>query len=44
MERRNGAARNQNVCRNGYFCFEGDALWNSSAADLVALATRELDR
>ena len=26
-----------------YFCFEGDGLWNSSDADLVALATRELD-
>ncbi len=26
-----------------YFCFEGDGLWTSSDADLVALATRELD-
>jgi protoporphyrinogen oxidase len=26
-----------------YFCFEGDGLWNSSDADLVALATRELE-
>lgn len=25
-----------------YFCFEGDGLWNSSDADLVALATREM--
>jgi len=25
-----------------YFCFEGDGLWMSSDADLVALATREL--
>ena len=25
-----------------YFCFEGDGLWNSSDADLIALATREL--
>lgn len=25
-----------------YFCFEGDGLWTSSDADLVALATREL--
>jgi protoporphyrinogen oxidase len=25
-----------------YFCFEGDALWTSSDADLQALATREL--
>jgi protoporphyrinogen oxidase len=25
-----------------YFCFEGDGLWTSSNADLVALATREL--
>lgn len=25
-----------------YFCFEGDGLWASSDADLVALATREL--
>lgn len=25
-----------------YFCFEGDGLWSSSDADLVALATREL--
>ena len=25
-----------------YFCFEGDGLWNSADADLVALATREL--
>ncbi|WP_242153917.1 NAD(P)/FAD-dependent oxidoreductase [Sphingomonas sp. BAUL-RG-20F-R05-02] len=27
-----------------YFCFEGDGLWNASDADLVALATRELDQ
>jgi protoporphyrinogen oxidase len=26
-----------------YFCFEGDGLWTSSDADLIALATRELD-
>jgi protoporphyrinogen oxidase len=26
-----------------YFCFEGDALWNASDAELVAQATRELD-
>jgi len=25
-----------------YFCFEGDGLWSSSDADLVALASREL--
>ncbi|HET7456579.1 MAG TPA: FAD-dependent oxidoreductase, partial [Gemmatimonadaceae bacterium] len=25
-----------------YFCFEGDGLWTSTDADLVALATREL--
>lgn len=25
-----------------YFCFEGDGLWNSSDAELIALATREL--
>jgi protoporphyrinogen oxidase len=25
-----------------YFCFEGDGLWTSSDADLIALATREL--
>ena len=25
-----------------YFCFEGDGLWNSSDADLIGLATREL--
>jgi protoporphyrinogen oxidase len=25
-----------------YFCFEGDAMWNASDAELVALATREL--
>jgi protoporphyrinogen oxidase len=25
-----------------YFCFEGDGLWNSPDADLVALATREI--
>jgi protoporphyrinogen oxidase len=25
-----------------YFCFEGDGLWTSADADLVALATREL--
>ena len=25
-----------------YFCFEGDGLWSSADADLVALATREL--
>lgn len=25
-----------------YFCFEGDGLWTSSDADLVALASREL--
>ena len=26
-----------------YFCFEGDGLWTSSDADLVALAKREID-
>ena len=26
-----------------YFCFEGDGLWTSSDAQLIALATRELD-
>ena len=26
-----------------YFCFDGDGLWSSSDADLVALATRELE-
>jgi protoporphyrinogen oxidase len=26
-----------------YFCFEGDGLWTSPDADLVALATRELE-
>jgi len=26
-----------------YFCFEGDGLWSSADADLVALATRELE-
>jgi protoporphyrinogen oxidase len=25
-----------------YFCFAGDSLWNSSDADLIALASREL--
>lgn len=25
-----------------YFCFEGDGLWDSADADLIALATREL--
>jgi len=25
-----------------YFCFEGDGLWNSSDAELIALATQEL--
>ena len=27
-----------------YFCFKGDALWTSSDADLIALATRELQQ
>ena len=27
-----------------YFCFEGDGLWQSSDADLVALASRELEQ
>ena len=27
-----------------YFCFEGDGLWTTSDADLVALATKELDQ
>jgi len=27
-----------------YFCFQGDDLWNASEVELVALATRELDR
>jgi protoporphyrinogen oxidase len=27
-----------------YFCFEGDELWNASDAELVALATNELER
>ena len=26
-----------------YFCFEGDGLWSSADADLVALASRELE-
>ena len=26
-----------------YFCFEGDGLWSMADADLVALATREMD-
>ena len=26
-----------------YFCFDGDALWSSSDADLIALASRELE-
>ena len=26
-----------------YFCFEGDGLWSSSDADLIALASRELE-
>jgi len=26
-----------------YFCFEGDGLWSSSDADLIALATREME-
>jgi len=26
-----------------YFCFEGDGLWSSGDADLIALATRELE-
>src|SRR3546814_6783225 len=25
-----------------YFCFEGDGLWSSSDADLIALATKEM--
>jgi protoporphyrinogen oxidase len=27
-----------------YFCFEGDGLWTMADADLIALATRELDQ
>jgi protoporphyrinogen oxidase len=27
-----------------YFCFEGDGLWSSGDADLVALAKKEIDR
>ncbi|MBV9076509.1 MAG: NAD(P)/FAD-dependent oxidoreductase, partial [Methylobacteriaceae bacterium] len=27
-----------------YFCFEGDGLWNAPDEELVALATREIDR
>ena len=27
-----------------YFCFEGDDLWSASDADLIDLATRELER
>jgi len=27
-----------------YFCFQGDGLWESSDADLIALATRELEQ
>jgi len=27
-----------------YFCFEGDALWNATDAELVARATRELEQ
>ncbi|BAK64839.1 putative oxidase [Sphingobium sp. SYK-6] len=26
-----------------YFCFEGDGLWSASDADLIALATREME-
>ena len=34
---------NQTCVGMEYFSFEGDALWNSSDGDLVALATRELE-
>ncbi|MFX4474174.1 hypothetical protein ABTA60_19655, partial [Acinetobacter baumannii] len=27
-----------------YFCFEGDGLWTSSDADLIALATKEINQ
>ncbi len=27
-----------------YFCFEGDGLWNSADADLIGLASRELEQ
>jgi protoporphyrinogen oxidase len=27
-----------------YFCFEGDGLWTTPDADLIALATREIDK
>ncbi|HZJ00665.1 MAG TPA: NAD(P)/FAD-dependent oxidoreductase [Gemmatimonadaceae bacterium] len=27
-----------------YFCFKGDALWNQSDAELIALASKELER
>ena len=27
-----------------YFCFEGDGLWSCSDAELIALASRELQR
>ena len=27
-----------------YFCFEGDGLWTSADADLIALAKREIDK
>jgi protoporphyrinogen oxidase len=27
-----------------YFCFEGDSLWTTSDSELIALATREIDR
>src|SRR5690606_34597125 len=27
-----------------YFCFEGDGLWESSDADLIALATKEFEQ
>jgi len=34
---------NQTCIGMEYFSFEGDTLWNSSDADLIALATRELE-
>ena len=34
-----------NIARVGleYFCFEGDGLWSSADADLIALASREME-
>jgi protoporphyrinogen oxidase len=35
----------ENTCLGlEYFCFEGDGLWTSSDADLIAMATREISK